>query len=36
MKRISSVQRDAKTGREKPINSIYMMSHSGARGRRPR
>ena len=32
MKRISSVQRDAKTGREKPINSIYMMSHSGARG----
>ena len=32
MKRISSVQRDAKTGRERPINSIYMMSHSGARG----
>jgi DNA-directed RNA polymerase subunit beta' len=32
MKRISSVQRDAKSGREKPINSIYMMSHSGARG----
>ena len=32
MKRISSVQRDARTGREKPINSIYMMSHSGARG----
>ena len=32
MKRISAVQRDAKTGREKPINSIYMMSHSGARG----
>jgi DNA-directed RNA polymerase subunit beta' len=32
MKRISSVQRDPKTGREKPINSIYMMSHSGARG----
>ena len=32
MKRISSVQVDEKTGREKPINSIYMMSHSGARG----
>jgi len=23
---------DQKSGREKPINSIYMMSHSGARG----
>ncbi len=32
MKRISAVERDPKTGREKPINSIYMMSHSGARG----
>ena len=32
MKRISAVERDAKTGRAKPINSIYMMSHSGARG----
>ncbi|MDH3916318.1 MAG: DNA-directed RNA polymerase subunit beta', partial [Chromatiales bacterium] len=32
MKRISSVQVDQETGREKPINSIYMMSHSGARG----
>ncbi len=32
MERISSVQIDAKTGREKPINSVYMMSHSGARG----
>ena len=32
MKRISAVERDSKTGREKPINSIYMMSHSGARG----
>jgi DNA-directed RNA polymerase subunit beta' len=32
MKRISSVQRDARTGRQKPMNSIYMMSHSGARG----
>ena len=32
MKGISAVERDPKTGREKPINSIYMMSHSGARG----
>ncbi|MFZ5671357.1 MAG: DNA-directed RNA polymerase subunit beta' [Pseudomonadota bacterium] len=32
MKQISSVQIDKETGREKPINSIYMMSHSGARG----
>ncbi len=32
MKRISAVEKDPKTGREKPINSIYMMSHSGARG----
>ncbi|MDZ4789795.1 MAG: DNA-directed RNA polymerase subunit beta' [Hyphomicrobiales bacterium] len=32
MDRISSVKVDEKTGREKPINSIYMMSHSGARG----
>ncbi|MDX2264160.1 MAG: DNA-directed RNA polymerase subunit beta' [Hyphomicrobiales bacterium] len=32
MDRISAVQRDEKTKREKPINSIYMMSHSGARG----
>jgi len=32
MKRISSVEVDKETGREKPINSIYMMSHSGARG----
>ncbi len=32
MKRISSVQVDEESGREKPINSIYMMSHSGARG----
>jgi DNA-directed RNA polymerase subunit beta' len=31
MKRISSVRKDA-NGRDKPINSIYMMSHSGARG----
>ncbi len=32
MARISAVQVDEKTGREKQINSIYMMSHSGARG----
>ncbi|WP_436644557.1 DNA-directed RNA polymerase subunit beta' [Microbaculum sp. FT89] len=32
MARISAVQVDDKNGREKPINSIYMMAHSGARG----
>ena len=32
MSRISSVQMDEETGRQKPINSIYMMAHSGARG----
>ncbi|MEM8878840.1 MAG: DNA-directed RNA polymerase subunit beta', partial [Pseudomonadota bacterium] len=32
MARISSVQVEEETGREKPINSIYMMAHSGARG----
>ncbi|MBA5777517.1 DNA-directed RNA polymerase subunit beta' [Stappia sp. F7233] len=32
MKRISAVQKDEETGRQKPINSVYMMSHSGARG----
>ena len=32
MDRISAVQYDKKTGREKPINSVYMMAHSGARG----
>ncbi len=32
MDRISTVQKDPKTGRDKPINSVYMMSHSGARG----
>ncbi|MCC0019328.1 MAG: DNA-directed RNA polymerase subunit beta' [Rhodobiaceae bacterium] len=32
MARISAVQVDEETKREKPINSIYMMSHSGARG----
>ena len=31
MARISTVKKD-ETGRDKPINSIYMMSHSGARG----
>ncbi|MBS7540823.1 DNA-directed RNA polymerase subunit beta' [Ancylobacter lacus] len=32
MREISSVKKDPKTGRDKQINSIYMMSHSGARG----
>ncbi len=32
MARISSVQIDEETGRQKQINSIYMMAHSGARG----
>jgi DNA-directed RNA polymerase subunit beta' len=32
MKAISSTQIDEKTGRQKPINAVYMMSHSGARG----
>jgi DNA-directed RNA polymerase subunit beta' len=32
MARISSVQVDDETKREKHLNSIYMMSHSGARG----
>jgi DNA-directed RNA polymerase subunit beta' len=32
MKEISSVQKDPVTGRVKEVNSIYMMSHSGARG----
>ncbi|MGK2286668.1 DNA-directed RNA polymerase subunit beta' [Pedomonas sp. V897] len=32
MKRISSTPVDPETGRELPINSIYMMAHSGARG----
>ncbi|HMK88548.1 MAG TPA: DNA-directed RNA polymerase subunit beta' [Methylocystis sp.] len=31
MSRISAVRKDEK-GRDLPINSIYMMSHSGARG----
>jgi len=32
MDRISAVQYDKETGREKQINSVYMMAHSGARG----
>jgi DNA-directed RNA polymerase subunit beta' len=32
MSEISAVRKDEKTGREIPINSIYMMAHSGARG----
>jgi len=32
MDRISALEIDEETGREKPVNSIYMMSHSGARG----
>src|SRR5205085_2049736 len=30
MKEISAVKKDPKTGREVPVNSIYMMAHSGA------
>ncbi|MEA2879003.1 MAG: DNA-directed polymerase subunit beta [Hyphomicrobiales bacterium] len=32
MQEISAVKKDEKTGREVPVNSIYMMAHSGARG----
>ena len=32
MQEISEVKIDKKTGRELPANSVYMMSHSGARG----
>jgi DNA-directed RNA polymerase subunit beta' len=32
MREISAVRKDDKSGREVPINSIYMMAHSGARG----
>ncbi len=32
MSRISAVQVEPESGREKPVNSIYMMAHSGARG----
>jgi DNA-directed RNA polymerase subunit beta' len=37
MDRISAVRSSTRpTGREKPINSIYMMAHSGAAVRRRR
>src|SRR3546814_5399481 len=32
MDEIKAVKVDPETGRELPINSIYMMAHSGARG----
>jgi DNA-directed RNA polymerase subunit beta' len=32
MNEIKAVRKDPETGREKDINSIYMMAHSGARG----
>ncbi|GGE79362.1 MULTISPECIES: DNA-directed RNA polymerase subunit beta' [Sphingomonas] len=32
MKEIKAVKKDPETGREMPINAIYMMAHSGARG----
>src|SRR6201988_4891244 len=32
MQEISAVKKDEKSGREIPVNSIYMMAHSGARG----
>jgi DNA-directed RNA polymerase subunit beta' len=32
MARISAIEIDEETGRTKPINSVFMMSHSGARG----
>ena len=32
MARIKAVEFDPVTGRQKQMNSIYMMSHSGARG----
>ncbi|AXS41065.1 DNA-directed RNA polymerase subunit beta' [Breoghania sp. L-A4] len=32
MKRIQAVEYFEDSGRQKPINSVYMMSHSGARG----
>jgi DNA-directed RNA polymerase subunit beta' len=35
MARISSVQKDD-AGRDKPVNSIFMMSHSGRAARRRR
>jgi DNA-directed RNA polymerase subunit beta' len=32
MDEIKAVKKDPESGRTKPINSIYMMAHSGARG----
>jgi DNA-directed RNA polymerase subunit beta' len=32
MERISAGQHEVVNGRQKPVNSIYMMAHSGARG----
>ena len=32
MKRIQAVEFEDESGRQKPMNSVYMMSHSGARG----
>jgi DNA-directed RNA polymerase subunit beta' len=32
MREISAVKKDKESGREQPINSIYMMADSGARG----
>lgn len=32
MKSIEKIEIDKETGRRKPMNSIFMMSHSGARG----
>ena len=32
MKGIAAITYDKESGRQKPINSVYMMSHSGARG----
>src|SRR5215475_12869505 len=32
MREISAVRKQQGAGREAPVNSIYMMAHSGARG----
>ncbi|MBK5912622.1 DNA-directed RNA polymerase subunit beta' [Rhodothalassium salexigens] len=32
MKKVSAVEKDPESGRQKPANSIYTMAHSGARG----
>src|SRR4030081_730301 len=32
LKGIAPITYDKETGRQKPINSVYMMSHSGPRG----